>query len=926
MQEDGASAVLKLVEAATKVLARADEASWSSSAADTAALNQVLAELQRLTAELGSQRVLELSGVQLMNAGVELYNAPRAGLRILVQMEKSKLQGEQQPESFPRYSLAVTRFVAAKIMGLSLACSKDGDIQGGRGKNNTLFVDECVDVLRSFGRVGMLMLESASIDCEKCEEYLGLAKEAFSSSLQLWSQIGLSCLTKFKRGLELEDVVDDLWDFCVDRVRVHQLLGERSNNAGDLQDIVSSLQELKMLVPYKASYASSLLGLMRDVSDGYDRATQHELQVTFAEEAIRIGDALETSGDGSFSDLVISFKQHILVNMLRALCTLGDLERADTCYQLIPANRDTEVLLLMYSLYDSLVGARIYAQGFSYSGKGNRIYQVLTNNYEDADFVINLEMACNFASLEDKRCEAMDELKRLGPALLAMEREEQAIDSRYIRRVRQSIFDALQYALNANQHEVCFKCADAGIAVSSTAQDKAMYMRMISRSCIHLERYPEASVWAEKAYDAEPSKQSLFTVFQVELDVKPQSSDDKLLQIINQLRARDDFEIEDLLAIGKLASDSGPKRQDIVLQVLDELCGMVQCTDCPANLPVSVLLQNAAQLSLNKFTQDQGGANRDASSSYGEKFMTYASVLLQQLKPKTGKQSDCAGPSSVFEWFFRMSFDIARSTEDSKYFVVAADIAERSDELYKDQSPLKHRCKQCLLAAVSSDMMKIDRLDKSQLMQLLHVIERYESIATEDTHAAGDVSLYLAKAVIAVKLRLLDANTKAILNICKTSLHSVPEIMEIGELVLYVSKFNEASEVRDSYRLLASEIFNYGLQMLVQAGSIDTSKLCCLLRRLIMLADSKAKAHECFEQLFQFINSVNMPFSDLDMEWFVAKAWNTGVICQRSNDIDGALKFMKIAQAIMQHSASLVAKLGDSLDEQYQALLRMSAK
>ncbi|KAG6609780.1 Tetratricopeptide-like helical [Phytophthora cinnamomi] len=96
-----------------------------------------------------------------------------------------------------------------------------------------------------------------------------------------------------------------------------------------------------------------------------------------------------------------------------------------------------------------------------------------------------------------------------------------------------------------------------------------------------------------------------------------------------------------------------------------------------------------------------------------------------------------------------------------------------------------------------------------------------------------------------------------------------------------------------------------------------------------MLADSKKKVQEYFEQLLQFIcngNNVDMPFSDLDIEWFVAKAWNTGVLCQRSNDIDGALKFMKVAQAIMQQSEPLVAKLGNSLDEQYQALLRTSTK
>ncbi|GMF41930.1 unnamed protein product [Phytophthora fragariaefolia] len=445
MPVDGASEVQRLVKAATEVLGRADGASPLIRDTDSAALSQVLEELQRLVAQLGAQRVLEMSGTLVMDAGVELYNAPRAALRVLMQMEKSKAHDGQQ-SSFPRHSLVVTRFVAAKLMGLSLVCLRGGDDGHARGgKNNVQFVDEYVDVLRSFGRVGMMMLESASIDCEKCGEYLALAKEAFSSSLQLWSQIGLSSLAKFKRGLELEDVVDDLWDFCVDRVRVHRLLGERSDSAGGLQEIVSSLQELKMLVPYKSSYASCLLGLMRDVSDGYDKAGQHELQVTFAEEAITIGDALESKADETSLGLVASFKQHMLVNLLRALCALGDAERADTCYQLVPGNREPDVLLPMIrlyvdnkqlekahrlllllfqqdSLYDSILGARIYAQGHSYSSKGLQIYQTVADNYEDAEFIINLEIACNLISTVDKRCEAMDELKRIGPTLLAMER------------------------------------------------------------------------------------------------------------------------------------------------------------------------------------------------------------------------------------------------------------------------------------------------------------------------------------------------------------------------------------------------------------------------------------------------------------------------------------------------------------------------
>ncbi|KAG7393701.1 hypothetical protein PHYPSEUDO_004464 [Phytophthora pseudosyringae] len=944
MSEEGASVILTRVENATELLGR-----QQVSTEDIEALDQVLVGLQHVVAGFGSQRVLELSGTRMMNAGVELYNAPRAALRVLAQVEKAKQQGDGQPTRFPRYALAVTRFVAAKIMGLSLVCSKDGGAQEKGGKKNLQFMDECVDVLRSFGRVGMLMMESASIDCERCEEYLALAKESFSSSMQLWSRIGLSHLAKFKQGLELEDVVDDLWDFCVDRVRVLRLLAERSDNSSEeFRDIVSSLHELKMLAPYKTSYASSLLDLMKSVSDGYRRAAHHKLQMAFAEEALRVGDSLENDADENFPGLISSFKQHVLVNLLQALCTSGDIERAETCYQLIPANRDSKVLLLMNKLFvdskqfekahrmlqllfqqdcfdDSIIGARTFAQGLSFSDKGLDIYRELADSYGDADFAINLDVACNLAFVKGKQYEAMDELKRIGCALLEDERGDQAVDTRHILRVRQTIFDALQHALNSNQHEDCLKWADTGLATVSTPQEKAMYKRIMSRSFLQLGRDSEALHWAEKAFATEPSKQSLLAVFQVAVEAKPEVSEEELVQIMEKLKATDDFEIEDLLAMGKLASNLGSSRQDVLLHILDELCHILTQTDGnPAKVPVAVVLQNAAQLAFSKFTQQQQ-ARDNSENFYGEKFLTYANaLLLKASESDTTDHKESFGPASVFEWFFRMSFDIAKSTEDSTYFIVAANIAERSNALYAKNSPLLERCQQCLVAAVSSDMKKIETLDKSQLHGLLEVINRIGCFESGDTDVAAEVMCYLARAVIAVKLRLFDASTKAILDLCKATQHRAPELMEIGELVLYATRFNEASEVRDSYRSLAGEIFSYGLQMLVQEGSVDSSKLCYLLRRLITLAESKLKAHEWFEQLLQVIDNLDLTISESDMEWFVAKAWNIGVLCHRGNHTEEALQFMKTAQVIMHHSQQLMETLGGGLDQQYQEILRMS--
>ena len=176
----------------------------------------------------------------------------------------------------------------------------------------------------------------------------------------------------------------------------------------------------------------------------------------------------------------------------------------------------------------------------------------------------------------------------------------------------------------------------------------------MSRSCLQLGRDSEALAWAKKAFDAEPSKQSMFARFQVTLKSKSETTEEELVHLMQQLKDRDDFEIEDLLAMGKEASNLGPSRQDFVIYVLDELCHvLLQAESYPTAIPVAVVLQNAAQLAFAKFTQ-QHQPSDTAANTYGEKFLSYASALLQLSKSDFTKQKESFGPSSVFEWFFRM--------------------------------------------------------------------------------------------------------------------------------------------------------------------------------------------------------------------------------------------------------------------------------
>eukprot|EP00644_Phytophthora_capsici_P000065 jgi/Phyca11/74777/gw1.4.451.1 len=571
-------------------------------------------------------------------------------------------------------------------MELSLSCSEDGENRKGETKS-VQFMDECVDVLRSFGRVGMLMLESASIDCEKCDEYLKMAKEAFSSSIQLWSRIGLSHLTKFKHGLELEHVVDDLWDFCAGRVRVLQLMTDHSSNSpADFRDILSSLHELKMLVPYKTAYVSSLLDLIKSVSDGYSQTSCHELLKELTEEALRIANQ----------------DPKMLLLMSKLYIDNRQFNKAHRLLQLLFAQDNFE---------DSLLGARAYAQGLGFSDSGLDIYRELADNYGDAEFAINLDVACSLAFVDDKRYEAIDELKRIGSALLEMGRGDQGADrSNHIFRVRQTIFDGLQNAVNSNLHEDCLKWGDAGLAVVTTAQDKAMYSRIMSRSCLQLSRNAKALDWATRAFALEASKQSLFNLFQVTLEANLDASEGEVVRLIEQLEARDDFEVEDLLAMGNVANKLGQSRLNIQLHILDKL---TQIDSCSATFPVGIALQNAARLVFDKFTQQHA---EPSGNSYGENFLTYANILLQQSKRlDTVHPKERFGPSSVFEWFFRMSFDIGQSTEDSKYFTVAAAIAEQCDVIFGDDSPLKQRSQQAVLAALAQE----SSMDPGQLSYLL---------------------------------------------------------------------------------------------------------------------------------------------------------------------------------------------------------------
>jgi hypothetical protein len=72
------------------------------------------------------------------------------------------------------------------------------------------------------------------------------------------------------------------------------------------------------------------------------------------------------------------------------------------------------------------------------------------------------------------------------------------------------------------------------------------------------------------------------------------------------------------------------------------------------------------------------------------------------------------------------SFNIAKSTDRSEYFIKAADIAHQADSLFNGESPLEGREPQCLMAAIASNMKKFDMLNVKELREMIDVIARYE--------------------------------------------------------------------------------------------------------------------------------------------------------------------------------------------------------
>ncbi|TYZ65448.1 hypothetical protein PybrP1_011727, partial [[Pythium] brassicae (nom. inval.)] len=876
------------LEEFVQTVGRAGSASDDNGSEQHARLQEVVGDLQCRVLECAATCIVfaATEGVAIMEAGVQLYNASRAAMKAIAAYElagegvqsSDRRPSEQQPTALEaRYCVVVARFWACKIMAVALSCSRNGGAREEHGTSREQFANECIDVLRSFGRVGALLLNSARADLERCQCYFRFADDAFACCQKIWSQIGLSYLTKLKHDMELDEILEDLWDFNMDRIRVLQFVRQDDNGdfrAGSAQGangIVEALGELQMLVPYMPAYRVQLLKLVMETSDIYKKAGRHQEQVLLAEEALRLCDSMDSSMDEGEDEALAQLKQRLLVNVLESFGALKDLQRAETCFALLPQSRDPTALFVMIKilvdaqLFDkakgyfatlfeldnldlAIRGARMFAQAQAFSDTALKVYEDLERNFGEDRIEINLDLACSIAlsDIPERRKLSIAELKRISSQVHAAEKyvlivspswashrsDASQSHSKNIERIHRTIFDATQHDLNRHAYEECIEWAELGVAVSLSERETGLYKRYAGCSVLHpalilslcnlqVGERESAVEWARQAAIADPSKNSLFTLFQAELGML--SSKDSITDIIGQLKARDDFEIADLVAFAKVARDAGASKHAAVLDILDGICSTVcEGANIPSDFPIGILLQHTAQLAQQRISKGDTSTLPECSNADGrlvEIVDKYARMLLHASKSTSAA---ALGPSSVVEWFYAF-FNTARSTERSELFVLGAQIAEMSGNVFGQDNALQERQSQCLLAAIASSMSKLESLDKDCLSNLLQLVNQCEGCLEKDDQGIEDALEYLVRSI----------------------------------------------------ELQGSRGRSVQARVSIQGDSPTAGELCYLFRRLISLAEAKANVLEWLEQFCQLSSSLDIQMSEEDVEWLVAKAWNT---------------------------------------------------
>ncbi|EQC33902.1 hypothetical protein SDRG_08582 [Saprolegnia diclina VS20] len=772
-----------------------------------------------------------------------------------------------------------------------------------------------VDLLRCFCRLGRLLLM-----CGDGPFPIATPQACFKEAIEIYRAIGVHKLGKVLAGVELEAVIDEVFQAFMGHLESLPL------QSLDLDTIISDIQEIRMLLPYVPKEAPAVAKALLVFADSCLATDARDAESTLLAVALEIVEQCDRRRNKKLRAMIIGRLTDVYLD-------LELLDKAEACLRLLGA---TDGLLHGVKLYlkrqdwtaaanlveklqngDDFDAAhtatRLFAHATEYAAPALDLWHNLQHNFPDAAWNIDADIANELAFSNDKnlRCQTIAIVERMVKEPCTSEQQA---------RLKKVIHDGSCNAHNYNLHDEYFQWARIGMILSSTPEDQACSFRLMSRAKVKLGEFDDAVRYAHDALGKELSKKSLFACFRAHL-AGPSPAPSDITELVTKLINLDDFDVYDLVMFAKEAHEAGSPA--VVLQVLDSFSRMLvthilQTGDVP-QLPMGVLFQNMAQLNNSDESLDE-----DTSIS---NFMRYLRDLLSILDKIDPTQADTAfGPPSVFEWFYGVCHNLGCNKENWVCFMLAADVAVKAEAYFPNNTKLRSREEKCWLAASCIRMKSFDTLSDVELREVLATIEKSLSKIDGD----GDTSRildYLATSAFKINVKLLAVQgTEFVDQHMKHVLRTPEKLRELGDFVLYTSKQSLNEGAPGLLRPVASQLYKLSLQLELQKEKVDAATVTYPLKKIIALAQTKEEGYEWLHQARQIATSLEITLSDDDVEWLLTKAWNFGVSCYRNQELKHAEKFMTLSLAALEHSNSTALKkvYREKLQAQYSKLQELS--
>ncbi|OQR92204.1 hypothetical protein THRCLA_08763, partial [Thraustotheca clavata] len=523
------------------------------------------------------------------------------------------------------------------------------------------------------------------------------------------------------------------------------------------------------------------------------------------------------------------------------------------------------------------------------------LFQKLQHNFPQAAWDIEAEVMQElaFSNNKDKRIYVLKTLNSMIKQKLSNEQQN---------RLKKIVHDASCNAKNYEYHEEYFEWARIALALSETNDEKAISLRLMATSKLKLGDVDVAMQLAEEAVKKELSKKSLFAYFQVALQ-HPKAEKTMLWNIIAQLIELDDFDIYDLVTFAHASYEAG--HQAIVLVVLENISQLlkthIQHTKEVPKIPIGVLFQNMAQLSLSDPTLD-----KEASAA---NFVKYLNGLFDIIDIVCESQPEVIfGPPSIFEWFYGVCHNIACNNGYWEYYNIAASIALKAEEIFPNQTQLKGREVKCKLAIVYLQMKRFDTLSDKELHEILQCSEYCLSKISIDSNLKKFQDS-IVTAIFKIKIRLNELDGNFVEKYSQGLERSTTKFRELGGMIPTI--FDLDSNIKTDFVLLqargiareksydlwsiASSLYKMSLQIELQKASVESTSIIYTLKKIISLTKTKEDGYEWLSQARQISTSLSIALTDDDVEWFLAKAWNLGISCYRNHQAIQAKNLMLLA-------------------------------